>query len=70
MTQQPETRFICDRCKTEISVPMNDQPAKDHGKAPGDWVVLHINSVTVPAHHLCPECGPLFFAYLEKALEP
>lgn len=60
MAQQQETRFQCDRCNVDISVPMNDQPALERGKPPKDWLVMWIDSNTAPACHLCPSCSGMF----------
>lgn len=65
MTQQQETRFRCDRCGTDISVPLNEQPALQRGQPPADWLALHyISGPTGPATHLCPSCKPMFFDFM------
>lgn len=70
MTMQQETRFRCDRCRTEISVPMNDQPALERGKPPSEWRTLWIGANTNPPTHLCPECGPLFESLMHGLHQP
>lgn len=64
MSQQPETRFACDRCHDTISVAHNDQPSLERGKPPAGWVTLHINGPTTPASHLCTRCAPLFEVFM------
>lgn len=66
MTQQQEMRFRCDRCHTEISVPLNDQPAMERGRPPKEWLSLHLDAATSPARHLCPSCGGLFRDFMEE----
>jgi hypothetical protein len=66
MTMQQETRFRCDRCFVEVSVPMNEQPAMERGKPPDGWLILHVATNTSPAWHLCPGCRERFDALMRE----
>ena len=68
MTMQPETRFRCDRCHAEVSVPLNDQPSLDRGKPPGDWLVMYLHGPTGSPQHLCPDCTKKFDGFMSECM--
>ena len=64
MTHQQETRYRCDRCGTEATLPHNSQPSLERGQPPEGWAVLIIGNPTHPPQHLCPKCNTLFGAFM------
>jgi hypothetical protein len=61
MTHHQETKFVCDRCHTELYIATQNNPRPVF---PQHWMVLWINSTDVQ-RHLCPTCIPLFNALME-----
>lgn len=65
MTSQPETRFKCDRCPTEVSVVVQNTP--NRMLPPDDWLTMRFNEDTAaPATHLCPVCAMVFWNYMKQ----
>ena len=61
MTMHPEHRFNCDRCKTEVILPMTNTPINSRFVPPGGWTTLRINEdPSRPLTHLCPDCTTEF----------
>jgi hypothetical protein len=66
MTIEQLVHFKCDRCKTELNVPLNDQPANERNKPPEGWQALWLDSATNPAIHLCVYCNALFDEFMQN----
>src|SRR3954468_22895497 len=56
MSMQPETRFRCDRCPTEINVVMQNTPSR--GLPPEGWLTARFDEdASRPLTHFCPSCA-------------
>jgi len=64
MTINPEMKFHCDRCASEVNISINDQPAQDRNKPPEGWAALWLGDTIKPATHLCPACRDVFDKFM------
>lgn len=62
MTQHLETRFICDRCKDEDTLPVGGLSSV----VPQGWLIMRIGGETdMPPAHLCQDCAKHFNVFMQ-----
>ena len=68
MTIQPEMKFHCDRCATEVYLSLNDQPAQARERPPEGWLALWLGNTLSPAAHICPSCRVGFDKFMSPRI--
>jgi len=67
MSAHPETRYVCDRCKTDAVVPLSNGPVHQRVGGPDNWLQLGVGTDPSRAPvHLCPSCRALFEAFMSE----
>jgi len=66
MSRHPETRFLCDRCKGEMMVPVMSAPVHVQMSGPPGWITMVIGvEPGTPPSHLCQSCANAFHVFME-----
>ena len=71
MSVYPENRFVCDRCRTSVNMPMASAPPT-HARAagPDGWMTLSLGAdPSSPPSHFCPECTGRFKEFVGRGRE-
>jgi len=67
MSAFPETRYVCDRCRVEVAVAIQNTPIHTRQAGAFGWLPITVGAdPSVPGKHLCERCADLFVAFMAE----
>lgn len=65
MSAFPETRYQCDCCFVEATMPVQNTPVHTRAAGPEGWTAMTIGTEpNTPLTHLCGACSVRFSAFM------